>query len=137
MLVQTCEKFECTYVVIDAVDEFIPPSQLIESSHSDWAHRKALLETLMMLQRDGKGKIKILLTSRPTAEIQSGLRDVRRIMISSESNSEDIRLYVRSKLEKEMENSTDWGERLTEGELQSPTVTNLIVSRLVEKADGM
>jgi hypothetical protein len=109
----------------------------MESSHRDWDHRKALLETLMMLQRDGKGRIKILLTSRPTAEIQSALRDVPRVMISSESNSEDIRLYVHSKLEREMENSTDWGERLTEGELQSPTVTSLIVSRLVKKADGM
>ena len=124
-------------MVVDAADEFLPPSQPIESSHRDWDHRKALLETLMMLQRDGKGRIKILLTSRPTAEIQSALRDVPRAMISSESNSEDIRLYVHSKLEREMENSTDWGERLTEGELQSPTVTSLIVSRLVEKADGM
>jgi hypothetical protein len=124
-------------LVVDAADEFLPPSQPIESSHRDWDHRKALLETLMMLQRDGKGRIKILLTSRPTAEIQSALRDVPRVMISSESNSEDIRLYVHSKLEREMENSTDWGERLTEGELQSPTVTSLIVSRLVEKADGM
>ena len=124
-------------MVVDAADEFLPPSQPIESSHRDWDHRKALLETLMMLQRDGKGRIKILLTSRPTAEIQSALRDVPRVMISSESNSEDIRLYVHSKLEREMENSTDWGERLTEGELQSPTVTSLIVSRLVEKADGM
>lgn len=124
-------------MVIDAIDEFIPPSHLIESSHSDWAYRKALLETLMMLQRDGDGRIKILFTSRPTAEIQSALRDVPRVMISSESNSEDIRLYVRSKLEIEMNNSTDWGERLTEGELQSPTVTSLVVSRLVEKADGM
>ena len=124
-------------MVVDAADEFLPPSQPMESSHRDWDHRKALLETLMMLQRDGKGRIKILLTSRPTAEIQSALRDVPRVMISSESNSEDIRLYVHSKLEREMENSTDWGERLTEGELQSPTVTSLIVSRLVEKADGM
>ncbi|KAF2662141.1 ankyrin [Lophiostoma macrostomum CBS 122681] len=135
ILLQTCKKLECTYLVIDAADEFLPPSD--QRSDDDWVQRKALLETLLMLQREGKGKVKILLTSRPTAQIQSSLKAVPRIMISTNANSEDIRYYVRSKLEREMENQTDLGVELTRGEMKSPTVKSLIVTRLVEKAEGM
>jgi predicted DNA-binding ArsR family transcriptional regulator len=135
ILLQACVKLECTYLVIDAADEFLPPT--VQRSDDDWVQRKALLETLLMLQRDGKGKIKVLLTSRPTAQIQSSLKAVPKITMSSEANSEDIQHYVRSKLQNEMENETDLGVELTKGETQSPTVISLIVARLVEKAEGM
>ncbi|KAF2469325.1 uncharacterized protein BDR25DRAFT_48216 [Lindgomyces ingoldianus] len=137
IMVKTCEKFNCIYLVIDAADEFLPPSKPKENSHSDWSRRKALLETLLMLQKDGQGKIKVLVTSRPTMEIQSTLREVQRVSISSESNSEDIELYVRAELEKEMDNDTEWGEKLKAGEQECPTVKSRIVSKLVEKANGM
>lgn len=137
IMIKTCEKFKHIYLVIDAVDEFLPPSKPKESSHGDWSHRKALLDTLIHLQKDGKGKIKVLITSRPTMEIQSALREVSRISISGESNSEDIELYVRANLEKEMENNTERGEKLMVGEQQSPTIKSCIVSKLVEKANGM
>jgi hypothetical protein len=123
--------------MVDAADEFLPPSKAKESSHSSWSHRKALLETLMQMQKDGKGKIKVLITSRPMMEIQSTLKNVSRISMSGESNSDDIMLYVTAQLIVEMENGTDWGEKLTAGEQQTPTIKSRIVSKLVQKANGM
>ncbi|KAE9381048.1 ankyrin [Stipitochalara longipes BDJ] len=137
ILIRTCEKFQRIYLVIDAADEFLPPGKPKERSHSEWSHRKALLETLMLLQKEGKGRIKIFITSRPTMEIQTALREVRRVSISAESNSEDIELYVSAQLEKEIETRTEWGDKLTKGDGESPTVKSRIVSKLVEKANGM
>lgn len=137
IMTATCKSFERMYLVIDAADEFLPPSKPKESSHSDWSHRKAMLETLLRLQREGNGRIKILVTSRPTMDIQSALREVPRVSISSESNSKDIELYVSAKLQEEKENGTEWGEKLTAGDQESPTVTSLIITKLVEKTDGM
>ncbi|CAN9235268.1 unnamed protein product [Alternaria alternata] len=134
ILVETCSHFDRIYLVIDAVDEFMPPS----GKHGDCNQRIALLETLSELEQAGEGTIKILLTSRPTGEIQNESRNIPRITITKEANSEDIELYVRKTLEAtRRKKHTKWGNKLTAGEEQIPTMSEVITSQLTEKADGM
>lgn len=128
---------ECIYLVIDAADEFMPPGREESNGHKDYQQRTALLETLMSLQQDGMGKIKIILTSRPTAEIQSILHVVPKVTITSEANHEDIRLYVQSHIDMEKAKGTILGVKITEGESQSPSIASQIITCILEKADGM
>lgn len=131
---KTCDKFDCIYFVVDAADEF---RKFKDDNQTGMENRGLLLTTLKELQKYGNGKIKILVTSRPAAEIQKALLDVPRISIDQEANSHDIELYVRAQLEKEVRNETDWGNKLNTGEKQTPTLISYVVAELVKKANGM
>ena len=136
-MVKISKEMECIYLVIDAADEFLPPGKEESRNHQDYQERGALLETLKSLQKDGMGKIKILLTSRPMAQIQSMLHAVPKVIISSEANREDIRLYVQWNINEEKRKGTEWGVKISEGELQSPSLASQIIASIVDKADGM
>ncbi|EUC45529.1 hypothetical protein COCMIDRAFT_51694, partial [Bipolaris oryzae ATCC 44560] len=134
IMMETCNHFNCIYLIIDAVDEFMPPS----GTHGNWDQRTALLRTLLELEEAGRGKIKIFLTSRPTREIQDELTGVPSVTITKEANSKDIELYIRKRLEATRKKSrAEWGNKLRAGEEQNPTMSEFITSQITEKADGM
>ncbi|KAI4688370.1 hypothetical protein J4E81_007966 [Alternaria sp. BMP 2799] len=133
VLVETAPHLECIYLIIDAVDEFTP----LKDSIDNHDQQRELLKTLRKLQEDGKGRIKVLLTSRLTIVIQNELVQVPTFEITNQSNIEDIKLHMRSKLKGEMNSQTVLGGMLKAGETQSPKLTNLIISTIADKADGM
>ena len=67
-----------------------------------------------MLQRDGDGKIKILVTSRPTAEIHEGLQGFSTLTMSENSNFDDIEAHLNAELDREISRGRRWGEKLAE-----------------------
>lgn len=67
-----------------------------------------------MLQRDGGGKIKILVTSRPTAEIHERLQGFSTLSMSENSNLGDIETHFNAELEREISHGRRWGKKLAE-----------------------
>jgi hypothetical protein len=125
ILVRYCSKFNAVYLVLDAIDEC--PNQ------RELSYRKFLLDCLVDIQRKGEGRIRVIVTSRLTVDIQKALPSTPVIPILSDSNSADIELYVNGELEKAtLENSQWLGDVET-----TRTMKASIVSRLVNKANGM
>lgn len=69
---------------------------------------------LEALQRNGHGKIKVLITSRPNAEIRDGLHSFSTLAISKTSNSADIKTYLNAELDRKSCFNRRWGKKLAE-----------------------
>lgn len=125
ILIANCVKFSRIYLVLDAIDEC--------SNQGRHSSRKLLLDYLTKIQDKGKGRIRILITSRPMTDIREAFSSNPTIPILSECNSADIELYVRAETERKIQGKPRWlGD-----EESTRNVMENIVSRLVEKANGM
>jgi len=125
ILLTNCVKFSRIYLVLDAIDEC--------SNQGRHSSRKLLLDYLAKMQDKGKGRIRILITSRPMTDIREAFSSNPAIPILSECNSADIELYVRAEMERKIQEKPRWlGD-----EESTRNVMENIVSRLVEKANGM
>ena len=125
ILIANCVRFRRVCLILDAIDEC--------SNRGTPSPRSQLLDYLTQIQERGMGRIQILITSRPTMDIQEVFSSTPTITISSESNSADIELYVRTEMERKIQEKPRWlGD---EGDTR--TLKHSIVSTLVEKANGM
>lgn len=81
----TCEDYDQTFIVIDALDE------------CDGEHRKDLLQSLAILQKEPS--VRIFLTSRPhlSQELSKKLRNPLQIEIGA--TDFDLRVYLSSKID--------------------------------------
>lgn len=128
ILIQNCGAFSEVFLVLDAIDECSNRSRQGSPSL-----RCLLLDCLIGIQKKAKGRIRILITSRPTVDIKKAFSNTPSITVLSKLNSPDIRLYVEEELEKKIQKDLTWlGE-----EVDPKTVQLLIVSRLTDKANGM
>lgn len=116
-----CVEFDQVLLVLDAMDEC--PIQ----------ERPKLLKCLKEVQKQGNGRIRVLVTSRPTVDIQKAFEKMPKIPILSDSNSADIELYIKEELEKAIKEKPDWlGD-----EEDTQTMRARISTRVVDKANGM
>ncbi|KAF2107370.1 hypothetical protein BDV96DRAFT_558043 [Lophiotrema nucula] len=111
IIVKCRDQLDRAYILIDALDEFLTPSSSLEIQKDHRQERQNLFETLDMLQKNGDGKIKILITSRPTTEIGDGLHRSSTLTMSETSNLVDIETYLNAELDRE---NRRWGRKLTE-----------------------
>ena len=128
ILTQSCVEFSQVFLVLDAIDECSN-----RSSQGNPSLRSSMLDCLYEIQKKANGKIKILITSRPTVDIRKAFLNTPSIPVLSELNSPDIKLYVQEELQKAIEKDPDW----LGNEEDPQTVKLLTVSRLVDKANGM
>ncbi len=113
LLQKQTQQYEKVFVVIDALDE------CTESSFT----RKDLLDRLLDLVPD----IRLLVTSRHIASIESRFRSECRVEISA--NEEDIKAFVLTYIER-----TDQLRELLEG---SNDLHNTIIDSVLQKTGGM
>jgi hypothetical protein len=125
VLIANCAKFSRVYLILDAIDEC--------SNQGRPSSRSQLLDCLTKIQKRGMGQIQIVVTSRPTMDIREVFSSVPNIQISSESNSADIELYVRTETETKIQEKPGW----LGNEEDTRILKHQIVSRLVDKASGM
>jgi hypothetical protein len=131
----TCQEYDdldTVFMVIDALDELFPLSPGSEQNQQNSEHLRRVLRELVKMAKKNR-KLKILVISRPTPDIESLLGKSPNIAITSQMNSSDIRRLVESRIDEEIGDCTKWGERLSGND----TLRSDLLSRLVQNADGM
>ena len=125
ILIQHCTSFDHVTLVLDAIDE-------CPNSGPDNV-RTTLLDRLLRVHEQVNGKIKILITSRAAADIQVALKKIPSLPVASDWNSQDIKLYIKTELEKAVLEDEGWlGD-----EESTRTLELSIITRIVDKANGM
>ena len=104
---------EDAYIVVDALDECVDRSPVLEVLHN-----------LNDFENDC---VKTLFTGREELDIQTALHDYEKLSIAA--NSLDLRLYVDSEITVRFKNGTL--------RIRDPALQEEIRERLVQKADGM
>lgn len=116
---QLLNSFIDVYIILDALDEC--------------REQEELLELLSRIMSWGVDHLHILTSSRPERVIEEGLqhlikKDDDKIKIQSDLINNDIRTYIKGRLEKDIKLKR-W--------LKYPTVQEQIETSLMAKADGM
>lgn len=108
-----------SYIIIDALDE------------CDRREREHLLDALSQIVKESAGMVKIFISSRDDMDIVRHLAGCPNLLISAESNQEDIAAFVHSEVDKQIEK-----RRLLSGQV-SERLRHKIKQVLCDQAQGM
>ena len=117
LLLMSVSSCAILHIIIDGLDECERPTQ------------KTILESLRHMKALGQPNINLLVTSRDEDHLLQWLYGFQMLHVSSAATATDIQRYVSNAIQ----------SSLTSGELtlRDPELEQVIVSRLVEKAQGM
>lgn len=120
LILQLLEQYPSATIVADALDECNPET------------REDLLKSLEGLLRESPCLLKVFVTSRTDQDITYKLNKYPNLHLSSERNTDDISLFIRS----------ETSRLITEGDLlrdsnQKGELGDLIIRTLISKSQGM
>lgn len=120
LILQLLEQYPSATIVVDALDECNPET------------RETLLKALESLLKESPCLLKIFVTSRIDQDIAYKLNNYPNLHLSSERNSGDINLFIRSKTSR----------LIAEGDLlrdsnRKDELGDLIIRTLMSKSQGM
>jgi hypothetical protein len=135
IMIKEQSDLDLTFLVIDALDEFLPLTPGREQNHEDSKHLDLVLSVLTEMA-ESDCKIKILVTSRSYDSIKYGLGTHQEIAVTSDRNSVDIGLFLRAKVDKHFKRMSATQREKKPG-TGYETLKDELVKTLLEKADGM
>lgn len=120
LILQLTERYQLTTIVIDALDE------------SDPAQRVDLLDTLEAILRESLGLVKIFVSSRDDGDIVHKLKSYPNLELRSARNGIDIAAFVNAETKRLVKTG-----KLLAHSLDKDRLTTLIITKVIEGADGM
>jgi hypothetical protein len=114
-LLSAAQSFNRVRILIDALDESLA--------------RETLLPLLSELINSPGNNFKLLVTSRREADIEAEFAHFPTVCLNATTNTEDIRLYVSTQIERRIEKGMF--------QVQNPRLIETLISQLVTRAEGL
>jgi hypothetical protein len=122
LIVELSALYPVTIIFVDALDEIDPQNQ----------KRRSLTDGLRRILRESTSLVKIMVSSRDDLDIERNLEQSYNLQIDSRKNKEDIRTFVKAKVD----DMVSVGEILCYSQAKAE-LSSLITKKVTEGANGM